>query len=142
MSTTTDEDADRTETASESKVSDEPGQQPRTVSIRLSTVLVTAAICVLTTAAVTFAALYWSARSTIADRDAKAADDRHAEQVATDYSLGASTIDYHDVKGWLGRLQAGTTPSSRPSSTPPPRSSSRSCCRCSGHRKRHRCPRP
>lgn len=110
MSTITDEDTDRTETTSESEVSGERGKQPRTVSIRLSTVLVTAAICVLTTAAVTFAALYWSARSTIADRDAKAADDRHAEQVATDYSLGASTIDYHDVKGWLGRLQAGTTP--------------------------------
>lgn len=85
-------------------------KQPRAVSIRLSTVLITAAIAALLALSVTFGVLYASASSDLSDRDAAAADDRHAEQIATDYALGASTIDYRDVKGWLGRLQAGTTP--------------------------------
>ncbi|MBF6171896.1 hypothetical protein IU476_10470 [Nocardia blacklockiae] len=64
----------------------------------------------LLAATTTFAALYWSARSTLADRDDRAAADRHAEQIASDYAVGASTIDFHDVKSWITRLQAGTTP--------------------------------
>lgn len=107
MTTATDEDTTRT--APENKP--EPAApQPRTVSIRLSTVLLTAAIAGLLIATVVFAGLYWSARSTLGDRDARAAEDRHAEQIATDYAVGASTIDFHDVKGWITRLQAGTTP--------------------------------
>ncbi|WP_330179652.1 hypothetical protein OHB26_24815 [Nocardia sp. NBC_01503] len=85
-------------------------KEPRAVSIRLSTVLVAAGIAALLALSVTFGVLYASASSELSDRDATAADDRHAEQIATDYALGASTIDYHDVKAWLGRLQAGTTP--------------------------------
>ncbi|MGW4242161.1 hypothetical protein, partial [Nocardia sp. NPDC004722] len=94
----------------ETQDSPKDAKTPRTVSIRLSTVLVAAAIAAPLALSVTFGVLYASASSKLSDRDAAAADDRHAEQVATDYALGASTIDYHDVKGWLGRLQAGTTP--------------------------------
>ncbi|RMI30198.1 hypothetical protein EBN03_22620 [Nocardia stercoris] len=54
--------------------------------------------------------MYFAAESELSDRDSRAADDRHAERVATDYALGASTIDYHDVKSWSERLKAGTTP--------------------------------
>ncbi|MTE14345.1 hypothetical protein GLP40_16445 [Nocardia sp. CT2-14] len=54
--------------------------------------------------------MYTSARSTIAVGESKAADDRHAEQIASDYALGASTIDYRDIKAWLGRLKSATTP--------------------------------
>ncbi|WP_433560315.1 hypothetical protein ACQP1O_21600 [Nocardia sp. CA-151230] len=110
MSASTDEAPASAETESSSPASGDRTAAPRTVSIRLSTVLISAGIALLTAVAVSFASLYWAARSTLADRDAKAADDRHAEQIATDYSLGASTIDYHDVKGWIGRLQSGTTP--------------------------------
>ncbi|BCK58002.1 hypothetical protein [Nocardia wallacei] len=107
MTTATDQEPTRT--APEHKP--EPAApQPRTVSIRLSTVLLAAAIAGLLIATTVFAGLYWSARSTLADRDARAADDRHAEQIATDYAVGASTIDFHDVKSWITRLQAGTTP--------------------------------
>lgn len=107
-------------------------KEPRAVSIRLSTVLVAAGIAALLALSVTFGVLYASASSELSDRDATAADDRHAEQIATDYALGASTIDYHDVKAWLGRLQAGTTPNSRPNSKPPHPSSNKSCCHCNG----------
>ncbi|WP_040806802.1 hypothetical protein [Nocardia concava] len=90
--------------------SSETAKPALTVSIRLSTVLVAATIAALLAVSITFGVLYASASSKLSDRDATAADNRHAEQIATDYALGASTIDYHDVKGWLGRLQAGTTP--------------------------------
>ncbi|WP_405494124.1 hypothetical protein [Nocardia sp. NBC_00511] len=86
------------------------GRDPRTLSIRLSTVLTGIVIAALAAATLVFAGLYLSANSTLADRDSKESTDRHAEQIASDYALGASTIDYHDVKGWIGRLQAGTTP--------------------------------
>ncbi|GEM31115.1 hypothetical protein NN3_21220 [Nocardia neocaledoniensis NBRC 108232] len=98
-------------TATAEPTTTEPAQRPpRTVSLRISSVLVAATIGVLAVATVTFAALYFSARSTIADRDARAADDRHAERIATDYGVGASTIDYRDVAAWFGRLRAGTSP--------------------------------
>ncbi|WP_024803551.1 hypothetical protein [Nocardia sp. BMG51109] len=108
MTTATDEDTTRTDTASATEPAG--GKTPRTLSIRLSTVLSTVVIAGLLIATLVFASLYWSARSTIADRDSRAADDRHAEKIASDYAVGASTIDFHDVKGWITRLQAGTTP--------------------------------
>ncbi|WP_245663075.1 hypothetical protein [Nocardia inohanensis] len=79
---------------------------PRSVSIRLSTVG-TAALLV-STGVLGF--LYRSAESDLAEFDARAADTRHAEQVASNYAVGASTIDYKDTKGWLTRLKDGTTP--------------------------------
>lgn len=98
-------------TATAEPTTTEPAERsPRTVSLRISSVLVAATIGVLAVATVTFAVLYFSARSTIADRDARAADDRHAERIATDYGVGASTIDYRDVAAWFGRLRAGTSP--------------------------------
>ncbi|MFD3746355.1 hypothetical protein [Nocardia sp. NPDC058633] len=85
------------------------GQPPRTVSIRVSTVVLTATIGALVVAVVTFASLYFSADATLAERDARAADARRVEQIASDYGVGASTIDYRDVKAWFARLQTGTT---------------------------------
>ncbi|MBJ8342133.1 hypothetical protein JGU71_24905 [Antrihabitans sp. YC3-6] len=54
--------------------------------------------------------MLWSAKSDLRNRDAKSSDDQHAEQVATDYAIGASNIDYKDADAWLLRLKAGTTP--------------------------------
>ncbi|MQY25917.1 hypothetical protein [Nocardia aurantia] len=81
-----------------------------TISIGVPAVLRGLVIAVLLTATVVFACLYLSARSTLADRDHAAAGDKHAEDIATTYAVGASTIDFHDVKGWLARLKAGTSP--------------------------------
>ncbi|GAB2443279.1 hypothetical protein [Nocardia tengchongensis] len=115
MTTATDENTTQTDTGTEEAgsrgiVRERRGEDPRTLSIRLSTVLTAAAAIALVASTVTFASLYSSARSTIADRDAKATDNRHAEQIASDYALGASTIDYRDVKAWLGRLKTSTSP--------------------------------
>jgi Mce-associated membrane protein len=100
MSTAT-EEATTTEAAA---------QPPRTVSLRLSTVLTTVTIAALVAAVVTFASLYFSAEATIADREARDADAAHVEQIASDYGVGASTIDYRDVRAWFTRLKTGTTP--------------------------------
>lgn len=94
----------------EATTTDSGERPPRTVSLRLSSVLTAATIGILAVATVTFGVLYFAARSTIADRDARAADDRHAERIATDYGAGASTIDYRDVDAWFARLRAGTAP--------------------------------
>ncbi len=107
MSTAVDE-KDTAETTSASEPA-APRRAQLTVAIRLSTVLTTLAIVALLVLAIVFGSLYFSTRSTLSDRDAAAADNRHAEQIASDYSVGASTIDFHDVKSWIERLKAGTT---------------------------------
>lgn len=116
MATTTDEkDTEpRTTTAATDKsrepALDRPARKAITVSVRRSTVLITLALAVLLASTLTFGALYWSARSTLDHRDSVAAANKHAEDIATNYALGASTIDFHDVKSWLTRLKAGTSP--------------------------------
>lgn len=85
------------------------GAGPRQISLRVSTLVTAGALAVLLIATVTFAALWFSARGELRDRDARAADDRHAEQVAMDYAVGSSTVDYRDTKAWVTRLQANTS---------------------------------
>lgn len=82
----------------------------RTVSIRLSTVAVGAAGVALVAATAVFASLWISARGDLSDRDAAAAADQHAEQVATDYAVGASNINFQDVNAWVAKLKTNTTP--------------------------------
>lgn len=82
----------------------------RTVSIRLSTVAFGAALVALAAATAVFATLWASARGDLSDRDAAAAANQHAEQVATDYAVGASNINFQDVNGWVAKLKSNTTP--------------------------------
>ncbi|WP_232541593.1 hypothetical protein [Nocardia bovistercoris] len=103
---TTSETTDTDDAAREAS----PPPGARTVSIRLSTVVTGVVIAALVISTVVFAVLYFSAESTLSDRDQVAADDKHAEEIASSYALGASTIDYRDVNAWLGRLKTGTTP--------------------------------
>ncbi|MCX4092056.1 hypothetical protein [Nocardia sp. alder85J] len=95
----------------ESSVSESPAVgAPRTVSLRLSTVLTAVVVVALVAVSVTFGGLWLSARGHLHDRDAAQAADQHAEQVATDYAVGASTINYQDVNTWIGKLKANTSP--------------------------------
>lgn len=82
---------------------------PRTVSLRLSTIVCGVAVAVPVAAAITFGAMWWSAAHDLSRHEAVAADRRHAEQVATDYALGASTIDYKNLPAWTAKLKASTT---------------------------------
>ncbi|WP_245672557.1 hypothetical protein [Nocardia anaemiae] len=80
-----------------------------TVSIRFSAIVLGAAIIALVAATGVFAALWLSARGDLSDREAAAAADRHAEQVATDYAVGASTINFQDYNAWVAKLKANTS---------------------------------
>src|SRR5690349_21168364 len=86
-----------------------PAKAPRTLSIRLSTVVTAAAAVALIALAAVFGSLWLSARGDLHDRDDRAAAQQHAEQVATDYAVGASNIDYQNVGAWIGKLKAGTS---------------------------------
>ncbi|MEU7145180.1 hypothetical protein ABZ942_37450 [Nocardia sp. NPDC046473] len=97
-------------TADEDPTAAPPAKAARTVSIRVSTVAVGAALVALGAATAVFAALWVSARGDVSDRDAAAAADKHAEQVATDYAVGASNINFQDVNAWVAKLKTNTTP--------------------------------
>lgn len=84
--------------------------QRRTVSLPLSSIAWVAAGSALLVAACVLAGFLIAARGEISDNRSAAARDAHAEQVATDYAVGASTINFADLNSWLGRLKAGTTP--------------------------------
>ncbi|MFD0364247.1 hypothetical protein ACFQZZ_22615 [Nocardia sp. GCM10030253] len=83
---------------------------PRSISLPVSTVAWAAATTALTILAVTLAGFLFAARSELADRDTVTADNRHAEQIATDYAVGASTVDYTEFASWVGRLKQNTAP--------------------------------
>lgn len=82
----------------------------RSVSIPVSTILWTTATATLAIIAVALAGFLISARGDLADRDAVAADNARAEQVASDYAVGASTVDFADFNAWVSRLKANTAP--------------------------------
>ncbi len=84
--------------------------QGKTIQLKVSTLALAAAAVVLIGALVTMTVLWSSARGELRDRDAQAADDKHAEQVATDYAVGVSTVNYTDFNAWIARLQKNTTP--------------------------------
>ncbi|MEV6558198.1 hypothetical protein AB0M22_20960 [Nocardia sp. NPDC051756] len=85
-------------------------KQDKTVSIRTSTAIVGAVITALTVTAVILGGLLWSSTNERTARDARAADDTRARQVAIDYAVGASNINYQDVSPWLTKLKANTSP--------------------------------
>ncbi|WP_227980374.1 hypothetical protein [Nocardia spumae] len=87
-----------------------PSGPKRTIAVSVRT-LGTASAAIVAIAAVTvFAVLWSSARADLQSMRRAVADDAHAEQVATDYAIGASTINYQDFDGWAAKLKANTTP--------------------------------
>lgn len=109
MNTAT-EPSETTTTSDDEPVAELVPTSSRTLSLRWSTVAIAATLIVLLAGVVSFGALYWSARSTLADRDAHAAAEQRAGKIATDYAVGASTIDYRDLQSWFVRLKSGTGP--------------------------------
>lgn len=82
----------------------------RAVSIPVTTLAWSAAVAVPTIVAVVLAVLLFSARGDLSHRDAVAADNARAEQVSTDYAVGASTVNFADFTGWIARLKNNTAP--------------------------------
>ncbi|WP_330255990.1 hypothetical protein OG874_16355 [Nocardia sp. NBC_00565] len=111
MNTLTDDELDEQPSrAHNDKVKTTPQKVPRRFTIRLSTAI-TVMLSVLAVASITvLTVLLVSARGELADHDAHAADEDRSKQVAMDYAVGASTIDYRDTKAWYTKLKANTTP--------------------------------
>ena len=105
-----DESEDTTAAGAESPTSAAEPRKTFTLAIRLSTLLTALAMAALLVVAIVFGWLYFSAQSTLSDRDESAAAQQRAEDIAAQYAVAASTIDYHDVNGWVGRLKHNTTP--------------------------------
>ncbi|WP_024806354.1 hypothetical protein [Nocardia sp. BMG51109] len=82
----------------------------RSISISLRGAVWVAAVAVLAVTVVTLAAFLIAARHEISDRAATDAAHRRAEQVATDYSVGAATVDPGDFNAWVARLKNNTAP--------------------------------
>lgn len=88
-----------------------------TVSLRIGTVVLLGVVAVLLLGTAT---LGWVAHARGNDRDAARAevtsmrsandDRRHAEQVASDYSVGAAEMNFKDLATWSTRLTANTSP--------------------------------
>ncbi|MEV6558735.1 hypothetical protein AB0M22_23690 [Nocardia sp. NPDC051756] len=94
----------------ESGTAPTPSAQGRSVSIEIPTLIRGAVITVLVLAVIVLSIFLVRARGELAGDRAAAADDRHAEQVAIDYAVGASTINYADINTWIGKLRANTAP--------------------------------
>ncbi|MFB8004211.1 hypothetical protein [Nocardia sp. NPDC056000] len=86
------------------------GKLSVTLSLPVSTLIAGAVAVVLLLVSGTVGVLLWQSRGELADRTAAAADDRHAEQVATDYAVGAATINYKDFNSWVAKLKTNTVP--------------------------------
>ncbi|MGW1743316.1 hypothetical protein ACWCPQ_31420 [Nocardia sp. NPDC001965] len=84
--------------------------RPGTVSIRVSSLVRGAVVAVLALAAIVFAVLYFTARGELADRDEQAAAESHAEQLATDYAVGAASVNFEDLDAWIAALKKNTSP--------------------------------
>lgn len=80
------------------------------ISISRRGLAATVLIAALAIAVAVFGVLWWSARGRLDDQAAERAHREHAQQVAAQYAVGASTINYQDMSGWIGRLKSGTSP--------------------------------
>ncbi|WP_228538899.1 hypothetical protein [Nocardia sp. XZ_19_385] len=85
-------------------------QSGATVSLPVSSVLMGAVATLFLVLAAVFGFLWISAKGDLDEKNAQAADDRHAEQIATDYAVGAATVNYQDINAWVAKLKANTTP--------------------------------
>lgn len=104
MSTLTDDKSDSAAPAEPT-----PSIEPRRLAIRLSTAVTALTATFAIIAIATLTVLLISACGDLSARDAGATDEQHARQVALNYAVGASTIDYRDTKAWYGKLKADTT---------------------------------
>ncbi|MFI9504014.1 hypothetical protein [Nocardia sp. NPDC052566] len=80
------------------------------ISVSVSNLVAGAAIAVLVVALALVSMGWFASRGDVADRDTAAADQQHAEQVATDYAVGASTVNFAEITTWLARLKSNAAP--------------------------------
>ncbi|MFZ2241852.1 MAG: hypothetical protein WAV90_20230 [Gordonia amarae] len=98
-----------TETPASTKREASGASQPRQIAISVRSLAVGAALIALAAATIVFALLWMGARSDVSDRDAKASNEKRAEQISLDYAVGAATTDYQKLDEWFATLKKGTT---------------------------------
>ncbi|WP_067687673.1 hypothetical protein [Nocardia jejuensis] len=86
------------------------GAPRRTVAIRLSTLLLALGVIVGVVSVGTSTLAWLSTRDDLHALQSQAVDDAHAEQVATDYAVGAATVNYQDMNAWMSKLKSNTSP--------------------------------
>ncbi|TLF94951.1 hypothetical protein FEK35_28495 [Nocardia cyriacigeorgica] len=87
-----------------------PDKRAVTLSLSAPTLIASVVAVVLLLVSGTLSVLLWQSRSDLTDTRAAAADEQHAEQVASDYAVGAATINYQDFNSWVAKLKANTVP--------------------------------
>ncbi|WP_327148559.1 hypothetical protein [Nocardia sp. NBC_01329] len=105
-----DETAESGDTVRTSANTAPAGSGPGIVSVRVSSLVRGAVVAVLAVAAIVFAVLYSTARGELADRDEQAAADSRAEQLATDYAVGAASVNFENLDAWIAALKMNTSP--------------------------------
>ncbi|MET9329569.1 hypothetical protein [Tsukamurella sp. NPDC003166] len=111
-----DEDADEAETAPVRR----SRPAPRAAAARqgaglaagatVMTVVATVVVIALLAGTIVFGLLWNSKRGELNDLKTAAADKAHAEKVAAEYAVGASTFDFHDLGPWRTALVKGVSP--------------------------------
>ncbi|WP_244975998.1 hypothetical protein [Nocardia huaxiensis] len=87
-----------------------PAPPARSVAVPLTTLAWSAALALAVIVSLTLTGFLVSARSDLAAHETTARDQAHAEQVATDYAVGASTVNFTEFNTWVTRLKSNTTP--------------------------------
>lgn len=82
----------------------------RTFSVGLQSLVVGALAALLIVALTVTIPLWLTARNQLKDRDAVAAAEKRAEEVASEYAVGASNIDYQNFDDWVRNLKSNTSP--------------------------------
>jgi Mce-associated membrane protein len=82
----------------------------RRVSISVRALAVVTLIVISIAVAGVTTWLYIGAKSKYDDKVHQADNDKHAEQLALDYAVGAAIMDYKDLGPWKSNLVKGTTP--------------------------------
>lgn len=86
------------------------GKERRRVSISVQALAMGIIIVLLTGATAAMTWLYLGAKDTLDAQAAQASNDKHAEQIALDYSVNAAIMDYQDLGPWKASLVKGTSP--------------------------------
>lgn len=87
-----------------------PGAAHRTVALSVRSLVVGAALALLTAALAVMTWLYAGQRSLVTAQRHEADNRAHAEQLALDYAVNAAAMSFQDLPAWKGKLVSGTTP--------------------------------
>ncbi|MEV0852976.1 MULTISPECIES: hypothetical protein [Nocardia] len=82
----------------------------RTLSVDLRSIIVGAIVVTLVVGMSVSFLLWLSARNELREADSIASAEKRAEEIASEYAVGASNIDYQNFDGWVRNLKSNTSP--------------------------------